>query len=640
MVDVAPEYRMEEIEVASGCAGEGQPIADVRGGAIIVGVRFAEGNFQPQPPAETVLNAGDVVMAMGTLRTMQRLEAPLRARALGVPAVTPVSDLRAAVEAAAAALANGGATKSQPTLERPKQADHGDYATNAALVLAPLLKAPPREVAEQLGGALRDRLGDALERVEVAGPGFLNLFLADPWYVGALDWVLAAGEGYGGGGASPALRVNVEFVSANPTGPLTAASGRHAAYGDALARVLQFAGHEVVREYYFNDAGTQIEKLGESIRARARGEEIPEGGYEGDYVRDLAAEIPGAAEMDADELARIGVELMFDRIKATLRAYRVDFDVFFSERALHEGTPSAVERGIERLSEQGHLYRSDGALWLRTSEFGDDKDRVLERSTGQPTYFAADVAYAENKLERGFDLLVIPLGSDHHGYVARLKANMAALGAGAERLEIPILQFVHIVEGGARASMSKRRGEFITLDDLHRRDRRRRRALLHALALQRLDDRPRPRPRAPAVGREPRLLRPVRARADRVGAAQGGGGARGARPGGHRPGRRAAPVRARTGQEAARLPRGGRRGRGAPRTAPHRGLRARPRPGLHRLLPRLPGGRGRARRARGLAPAPVGRHAADDRPRARPARRRGPRRDVSCRARRACAPGR
>jgi arginyl-tRNA synthetase len=380
--------------------------------------------------------------------------------------VTPVSDLRAAVEAAAAALVNGGATKSQPTLERPKQADHGDYATNAALVLAPLLKAPPREVAEQLGGALRDRLGDALERVEVAGPGFLNLFLADPWYVGALDWVLAAGAGYGGAGADPALRVNVEFVSANPTGPLTAASARHAAYGDALARVLQFAGHEVVREYYFNDTGTQIEKLGESIRARARGEAIPEGGYEGDYVRDLAEEIPRAAERDAHELATIGVELMFDRIKATLRAYRVAFDVFFSERALHEGTPSAVERGIARLSEQGHLYRSEGALWLRTTDFGDEKDRVLERSTGQPTYFAADVAYAENKLERGFDLLVIPLGSDHHGYVARLKANMAALGAGAERLEIPLLQFVHIVEGGSRASMSKRRGEFITLDDL------------------------------------------------------------------------------------------------------------------------------------------------------------------------------
>jgi arginyl-tRNA synthetase len=380
--------------------------------------------------------------------------------------VTPVTDLRAAVEAAAGALTNGGPAKSRPTLERPKQADHGDYATNAALVLAPVLKAPPREVAERLGGALRDRLGDALDRVEVAGPGFLNLFLADPWYVEAVDWVLAAGDGYGGGSAAPALRIDIEFVSANPTGPLTAASGRHAAYGDALARVLEFAGHEVVREYYFNDAGTQIEKLGESIRARARSEEVPEGGYEGDYVRELAAQIPGAADIDAHELAAIGVELMFDRIKATLHAYRVDFDLFFNERSLHEGSPSAVDRAFERLSEEGHVYRSEGALWLRTTEFGDDKDRVLERSTGQPTYFAADVAYVENKLERGFDQLILPLGSDHHGYVARLKSIMASLGADPERLEVPILQFVHVVEGGARASMSKRRGEFITLDDL------------------------------------------------------------------------------------------------------------------------------------------------------------------------------
>jgi arginyl-tRNA synthetase len=380
--------------------------------------------------------------------------------------VTPVTDLRAAVEAAAAGLANGGSAKSRPTLERPKQADHGDYATNAALVLAPVVKAPPREVAERLGGALRDRLGDALERVEVAGPGFLNLFLADPWYIGALDWVLAAGQGFGGGVAARSLRVNVEFVSANPTGPLTAASGRHAAYGDALARVLQFAGHDVTREYYFNDAGTQIEKLGESIRARARGDEVPEGGYEGDYVRELAAEIPGAPDMDSHELARVGVELMFDRIKATLRAYRVEFDVFFNERTLHEGSPSAVDRAFERLTEQDHVYRSEGALWLRTTSFGDDKDRVLERSSGQPTYFAADVAYQEHKLERGFDQLILPLGADHHGYIVRLKTIMASLGADPDRLEVPILQFVHVVDGDTRASMSKRRGEFITLDEL------------------------------------------------------------------------------------------------------------------------------------------------------------------------------
>ena len=231
--------------------------------------------------------------------------------------------------------------------------------------------------------------------------------------------------------------------------------------------MLQFAGHEVVREYYFNDAGTQIEKLGESIRARARGEEIPEGGYEGDYVRDLAEQIPGAAELDARR-ARA------HRRRADVRPHQGDAArlprrlrrVLQRARAARGHDRARSSAAIARLSEQGHLYRSEGALWLRTTDFGDEKDRVLERSTGQPTYFAADVAYAENKLERGFDLLVIPLGSDHHGYVARLKANMAALGAGAERLEIPLLQFVHIVEGGSRASMSKRRGEFITLDDL------------------------------------------------------------------------------------------------------------------------------------------------------------------------------
>jgi arginyl-tRNA synthetase len=380
--------------------------------------------------------------------------------------VTPVADLRAAVEAAAAALANGGAGRARPTLERPRQAGHGDYATNAALVLAPVLKAPPREVAERLGGALRDRLGDALDHVEVAGPGFLNLFLADPWYVGAVDWVLAAGDGFGGGFADPALRINVEFVSANPTGPMTAASGRLGAYGDALARVLRFAGHDVEREYYFNDAGTQIEKFGESIRARARGEEVPEGGYEGDYVRDLAARIPGAADAELPELMRAGVELTIERIRSVLHRYGVDYDTWFSERTLHEGSPSGLERALEHLAEQGHVYRSDGALWLRTTTFGDDKDRVLERSTGQPTYFAADVAYAESKLERGFDRMIIPLGSDHHGYIARMKAMMAALGADPERLEIPIIQFVHIVEGGSRASMSKRRGEFVTLEEL------------------------------------------------------------------------------------------------------------------------------------------------------------------------------
>jgi arginyl-tRNA synthetase len=380
--------------------------------------------------------------------------------------VTPITDLRAAVEAAAGTLANGGAPRARPTLERPKKAGHGDYATNAALVLAPVVGAPPRDVAQRLGDALRDRLGDALDRVEVAGPGFLNLFLTDAWYAGAVDWVLAAGEQFGAGTPERAERVNLEFVSANPTGPLTAASGRHAAYGDALARILALAGHAVDREYYFNDEGAQVRRLAESIRARARGEEVPEDGYQGEYVQELADEIRGAGEMDVDELAHRGVELVVARIRATLEAYRVHFDSWFTERTLHEGSPSAIDRALARLEEEGHLHRSEGALWLRTTTFGDDKDRVLIRSSGEPTYFAADVAYHEEKLERGYDRLINVLGSDHHGYIARMKAAMAALGAEPDRLEIPMLQFVHIVEGGERAAMSKRRGEFVTLDEL------------------------------------------------------------------------------------------------------------------------------------------------------------------------------
>ena len=380
--------------------------------------------------------------------------------------MTPIAALRAAVEAAAGGLANGGSPRSRPTLERPKQAGHGDYATNAALVLAPVVGAKPRDVAEQLGDALRASLGEALDRVEVAGPGFLNLFLTDGWYAGAVDWVLAAGDEFGALTPDTPERVNLEFVSANPTGPLTAASGRHAAFGDALGRILTAAGHDVDREYYFNDAGGQVRRLGASIGARARGEEPPEDGYQGDYVKDLAEQIPGAADMDVDALTALGVELMVAKIRATLDAYRVHFDRWFTERTLHDGSPSAIDRALARLEEEGHLYRSDGALWLRTTTFGDDKDRVLIRSSGEPTYFAADVAYHEEKLERGYDRLINVLGSDHHGYVSRMKAAMATLGVDPDRLEIPLLQFVHIVEGDARASMSKRRGDFISLDEL------------------------------------------------------------------------------------------------------------------------------------------------------------------------------
>jgi arginyl-tRNA synthetase len=377
---------------------------------------------------------------------------------------TPLDDLKTAVRAAAAELRNGAAAD-RLSLERPKKAGFGDYSTNAAMLLAPALGEPPRAVAERLGAALQERLADRVDRVEVAGPGFLNLFLADPWYLAAVDEVLAAGDEFGRGGDT--RTVQVEFVSANPTGPPTAASGRHAAFGDALARILELNGATVQREYYFNDGGGQIQRLGESIRARARGDALPEDGYQGAYVARLAEQIPAAAEKDASVLAREGVDILIAEIRDTLERYGVHYDRWFLERSLYEGDPSPWDRAREKLIADGHAYEHDGALWLRTTELaGDEKDRPLVRSSGEPTYLAADVAYHWDKLERGFDELVNVLGADHHGYVVRLRAILAAAGADPDRLVVPLLQFVHVVEGGARASMSKRRGDFVTLQEL------------------------------------------------------------------------------------------------------------------------------------------------------------------------------
>jgi arginyl-tRNA synthetase len=378
----------------------------------------------------------------------------------------PLSELRLAVQSAAAALKGNGEAPAQARVERPKRAGQGDYSTNVAMLLAPTVGSPPRDIADRVGASLAADLGGLLARYEVAGPGFLNLVLSDDWHRRALRSILDAGLRYGADGAEPSERVLVEFVSANPTGPLVAASGRHAAYGDALSRILAHHGHSVWREYYFNDAGTQIRLLGESVQARARGAEIPEGGYQGDYVRDLADSIAGVTELSADEVAGRAVELLLAQIRATLERYGVHYDRFFSERTLHEGSPSYLERAFAALEEAGHTYRHEGALWLRTTSFGDDKDRVLRRSDGAPTYFAADVAYLLEKMERGFELQLLPVGSDHHGYVDRMKAAFSALGGDPEALELPILQFVHLLEGSERAAMSKRRGDFITLDEL------------------------------------------------------------------------------------------------------------------------------------------------------------------------------
>jgi arginyl-tRNA synthetase len=379
----------------------------------------------------------------------------------------PLQELSAAVNSAAAAVrGSAGPPQAAPTLDRPRHKGQGDYSTNAAMLLAPVLGSPPRDVAERLRSELVGLLGGELERAEVAGPGFLNLVLSDDWHRRALRSVLDAGDRLGAGGADPAERISVEFVSANPTGPLVAASGRHAAYGDALSRILEHYGHSVIREYYFNDAGNQIRLLGASVRARARGEGVPEGGYQGSYVTELAAEIPGAADASVEELSRSAVGLLLAQIKATLDRYGVHFDVFFSERTLHEGDPSPLQRALALLEEVGHVYHSDGALWLRTTSFGDDKDRVVVRSNGEPTYLAADIAYLENKRERGFERQMVPVGSDHAAYVREMKAAMAALGGDPDTVELPLLQFVHLVEGGKVFAMSKRRGDFVTLDEL------------------------------------------------------------------------------------------------------------------------------------------------------------------------------
>ncbi len=377
-------------------------------------------------------------------------------------AADPVAEVAGAVLESAGELAGNGA-RSGAKLDRPPKPEFGDYSSNVPMLLAPAMRRPPREVAEQLAERVRGRLGGALERAEVAGPGFLNLFMSDEWYRAAVAAAVAAGDDYGRVAPTDREKVMVEFVSANPTGPPNAATGRHAAYGDALARILEFAGHEVEREYYVNDFGSQVQRFGESIRARARGEEPPEDGYQGDYVVDVAKQIDGAADMDVDELARRGVELMLESMRGTMERYRVRFDTFFRESELHAGE---VERALEQLEGAGHVYESEGARWLRTTQFGDDKDRVLTRGTGAATYFAADIAYHQHKRERGFDRLIDVWGADHHGYVTRMKAAFEALGGDPDHLELVIMQLVNLMEGGQRAQMSKRAGTIVTLDEL------------------------------------------------------------------------------------------------------------------------------------------------------------------------------
>ncbi|HEX8068020.1 MAG TPA: arginine--tRNA ligase [Thermoleophilaceae bacterium] len=376
----------------------------------------------------------------------------------------PIGELAATVRSAAEELGGGSPAAASARLERPPRPDFGDFSSNAPMLLAPALGEPPRSVAERLGELVRERMDGGLERVEVAGPGFLNLFLSGSWFRGALSGALAAGDGYGGGLVASPERVQVEFVSANPTGPITVASGRHAAWGDSLARILELAGHDVDREYYVNDHGSQVLRFGESIQARARGGEPPEDGYRGDYVRELAERIPGAADGDPWQVARAGIDLMVEQVRETLERFRVRFHRFFHEASLHES--GAIERALELLERNGHTYVHDGALWLRTTALGDDKDRVLRRSSGDYTYFAADIAYHLDKRERGLERVIDLWGADHHGHVTRMLIAWEALGGEPGRLELLIMQMVSLTEHGQRAQMSKREGEFVTLDDL------------------------------------------------------------------------------------------------------------------------------------------------------------------------------
>ena len=383
-------------------------------------------------------------------------------------ATDSVSALRGAVEAAAQALRDGEPTEPRPTLERPPKAELGDYSSNAAMLLARYLSDNPRAVAERLRAELEanPELAPALERIEVAGPGFVNFFLADSWYLRALGDLLGAGEDLGPRPVEAPEKVLVEFVSANPTGPIHVGTGRHAAYGDSLVRLLEAAGHEVEREYYVNDAGSQIGRFADSIAARMRGEDPPGDGYAGEYVTEIAERLraEGVDPSDREVLQKRGIEEMLTGIRQTLERFGVHFDNWFSERSVY--ARGEVESALAELEKGGHTYLSEDALWLRTTAFGDDKDRVLIRSNGEATYLTPDIAYHWDKLQRGFERLIDVLGADHHGYVARIRAAIEALGADPERFEALIMSLVHVVEGGERAQMSKRSGDFVTLDEL------------------------------------------------------------------------------------------------------------------------------------------------------------------------------
>ncbi|WP_062212902.1 arginine--tRNA ligase [Demequina oxidasica] len=360
-------------------------------------------------------------------------------------------------------------------VDRPRQREHGDWATNIAMQLAKQAGTNPREFAETLCERLAD--ADGIDSAEVAGPGFINIRLAAGAAGELAKGIVDFGDGYGSGESLTGKTVNIEFVSANPTGPIHLGGTRWAAVGDSIARLLEFHGAEVVREYYFNDHGGQIDNFAKSLLAVVLGEDTPENGYAGQYIQDIANEVmleaAAAGDVDPIELPRDeaqeffrdrGVRLMFAQIKQSLHDFGVDFDVYFHEDSLHKS--GAVTKALDHLKTTGSLYEEEGAWWLRSTDYGDDKDRVVIKSDGKPAYIAGDLAYFSDKRHRGADLCIYLLGADHHGYIARLKAAAAAFGDDAETVEVIIGQMVNLVRDGAPVRMSKRAGTVVTMEDL------------------------------------------------------------------------------------------------------------------------------------------------------------------------------
>ncbi len=386
------------------------------------------------------------------------------------------SALSEAIVAALNALVAEGAMRLEVpesvVVERPKNREHGDWATNVAMQLAGKAGMKPRDFAEALAAKLSTVSG--IEKIEIAGPGFINLFVSDSASGALAKEIVEIGAEYGKGDSYKGVKLNLEFVSANPTGPIHLGGTRWAAVGDSLARVFEFVGADVTREYYFNDHGAQIDRFARSLLAKARCLEAPEDGYAGQYIQEIADRV--LAETAEDILAlddqtaqekfrEAGVELMFQQIRESLHSFGVDFDVYFHENSLYES--GAVEKSIKRLTELGHTFEAEGAIWLRSTEFGDDRDRVIIKSDGDAAYIAGDIAYYQDKRGRGFDRCIYMLGADHHGYVPRMMALCSAFGdKPGENMEILIGQMVNLVKGGEPVRMSKRAGNVVTMEDL------------------------------------------------------------------------------------------------------------------------------------------------------------------------------